>query len=121
MAVCTVALVGWFGVQAGQAQDHSSVMQDSGFKQWKVDTPKEQTFFKTHPTDKVITYKRKNQTIHVYSDPQSGNVYFGDDAAHQQYLQKAKAQNMTPKPQQDSDGPSDPEFWDMYMDSQGGG
>jgi len=118
-AVCLIALLGWFGVQAGHAQDHSKVMQDSGFKQWQVDTPKEQNFFKTHPTDKVITYKRKNQTVHVFKDPQSGNVYFGDDAAHQTYLQKVKEMNISPKPQQDSAESSDPDFWLNWEDSQG--
>ena len=120
-AVCLVALLAWFGVQAGHAQDHSKVMQDSGFKQWKMDTPKEKTYFKKVPPDQIVTYKRKNQTIHVYSEPKSGNIYFGDDAAYQQYLQKVKAQNITPKSQGPFSNPNDPEFWDMYMDSQGGG
>lgn len=120
-AVCMVALLGWFGVQAGHAQDHSSVMQDSGFKQWKVDTPKEKAYFKKVPSDQIVTFKRKDQTIHVYSHPQTGNVYFGDDAAHQKYLIKLKAQNMTPKNQGPFSDPDDPEFWDMWEDSQGGG
>lgn len=117
-AVCLVALIGWFGVQAGHAQDHSTVMKDSGFKQWQVNTPKEQAYFKTHPTDKVVTYKQKNKTVHVFKDPQSGNVYYGDDAAHQTYLQKVKVIKLSPKPQEDSGGSNDPEFWTMLSGSE---
>jgi hypothetical protein len=114
-----ICLLGWFGVQAVQAQDHGKVLTDSGFKQWNVDNAKEKAYFKDHPTDKVITYKRGNQTIHVFKDPKTGTVYAGDDAAHQKYLKTVKAQKMTPKTRADAAQANDPDFWQNWEDEYG--
>jgi hypothetical protein len=116
-----VCLLGWFGTQTVQAQDHNKMLTDSGFKQWNVDTPQEKAFFKDHPTDKFVTYKRKNKIVHVFKDIGSGIVYAGDNAAHQLYLDTAKGQNMTPKSQQDYTGEQSPGFWQMWAEEQGGG
>lgn len=121
LMVGTVCLLGWFGIQAVQAQDHSKVLTDSGFKQWNVDTPKEKAFFKDHPTDTFVTYKRGNKIVHVFKDLGSGIVYAGDNAAHQLYLDTAKGQKMTPKSQQDYTGDRCPDFWQNWEDEQGGG
>ena len=121
VVACLVGLLSWFGVQAIQAQDHGSVMQDSGFKEWNVDTPKEKTYFEKHPQDKFITYKKENKVLHVYKDPQTGVVYVGDQAALQGYLQKTKDQGMTAKTQENAAEASDPMFWDMWEDESGAG
>jgi hypothetical protein len=117
--VIMLALIGWFGVQAVQAQDHGSVMMDSGFKQWNVDTPKEKAFFGNYPQGKIITYQKGNKVCHVYKDPQTGAVYCGDPPALQTYLQKAKAQNMAPAPQENAAQASDPDFWLNWEDEYG--
>jgi len=117
--LCLVGLLGWFGVQAVHAQDHGKVMLDSGFKKWNVDTDKEKAFFKDHATGKIITYKKGNKTVHVFKHPETGHVYAGDDAAHQQYLVKVKAQNMTPMTQEDAAEANDPDFWQNWEDEYG--
>jgi hypothetical protein len=117
--VGAVCLLGWFGVQAVQAQDHGKLLLDQGFQQWNVDSPKEKAFFDKHPSDQFTTYKRGDKTVHVFKDPQSGMVYVGDDAAHQQYLQTVKAQNLTPKSRQDAAEQSDPDFWLNWEDEYG--
>ena len=117
--VGVVCLLGWFGGQAVQAQDHSKVLLDSGFKQWNVDTPKEKEFFDTHPTDQITTYKQGNKIVHVFKDLGSGLVYAGDNAAHELYLKTVKAQNLTPKSQLDAKEQSDPLFWQMWESEYG--
>lgn len=117
--VCLVALIGWFGVQAVQAQDHGAMMTDSGFKTWNVDTDKEKAFFDKHPTDKLTTYKKGDKVAHVYKDPKTGVVYVGDQAALQAYLQKTKAQNVTAAAQENAAEQSDPDFWLNWEDEYG--
>ena len=121
IVMCLVGLLGWFGVQVVQAQDHGSVMQDSGFQKWNVDTPKEKAFFDKCPEDKFITYKKANNIVHVYKDPQTGVIYAGDQDALQGYLQKTKNQGMTAKPQEDAEEASDPDFWLNWATEHGAG
>jgi hypothetical protein len=117
--VCLAGLLGWFGVQAAQAQNHCSLMLDSGFKQWNVDTAKEKAFFAKHPTDKIMTYKKADagKVVHVYKDPNTGVVYVGDKAALEAYLQKTKDNGMSPIPVVVVDW--DPDFWTMWQDEHG--
>jgi hypothetical protein len=117
--VCLVALVGWFGAPAVQAQDHGSMMKDSGFKQWNVDTLNEKTFFDKHPQGKLITYKKADKVIHVFKDPTSGVVLSGDPADLQSYYGITKAQGMSPVDREDAADQSDPDFWQNWEDEYG--
>jgi len=117
--VCLAALIGWFGVPAVQAQDHGSMMMDSGFKQWNVDTPKEKSFFGNFPQGKITTYTKGDNVVHVYKDPQTGVVYVGSQAALQAYLQKTKAQSITAMAQENAAEQSDPDFWQNWEDEYG--
>jgi hypothetical protein len=119
LVVCLVALFGWFGAQGVKAQDHNSIMQDSGFKQWNIDTPQEKTFFDQFPQGKFITYQKGDKVVHVHKDPQTGAVCAGDDTALQGYMQKCQASGITPKPREDSDQKDDPMFWNMWADERG--
>jgi len=117
--VCLVGILGWFGAQAVQAQDHSAVLTDSGFKKWNVDTDKEKTFFDKYPEDKFITYEKAKNVVHVYKDPETGVIYVGDGDALQAYVQKTKAQGMTAKAREDAAEKSDPDFWLNWEDEYG--
>jgi hypothetical protein len=119
LVVCLVALLGWFGAQSVKAQDHTGMMQDSGFKQWNIDTPQEKTFFNQFPQGKIITYKKGDKVVHVYQEPQTGAVCYGDDTALQGYMQKCQGTAITPKPRQDADQQDDPMFWNMYASEHG--
>jgi hypothetical protein len=118
--VCLTALIGWFGVQAVQAQqDVCTTLSQCGFKKWNVDTDKEKAFFKEFPQGKIITYQKGDTIAHVYKHPETGDVYAGDPAALQTYVQKAKAQNFTPVSRQDAAEQSDPDFWLNWQDEYG--
>jgi len=117
--VCLVALIGWFGVPAVQAQDHPSMMQDSGFKQWNVDSPKEKAFFNEFPQGKLITYKKADKVVHVFKDPTSGVVLSGDPADLQSYYGTTKAQGLSPADRADAAEQSDPDFWQNWEDEYG--
>ena len=108
---CLVGILGWFGAPAIAGQDHGAVMEDSGFKKWNVDTDKEKAFFDNHPEDKFITYKKANNVVHVYKDPETGVIYAGNGDALQAYVKAAKAQGMTAKPREDAAQANDPDFW----------
>jgi hypothetical protein len=116
VVVCLVGLLGWFGVQAVQAQDHGKVMQDSGFKTWNVDKPKEKAFFDKYPQDTFTTYQKGDKVFHVYKDPKTGVVYVGNEAALQAYLQKTKGQGMTAKDRKKASEESDRYFWEIEGD-----
>ncbi len=79
--ICLIGLLGCAGMQTTTSQNHGSVMMDSGFRQWNVDTPQEKAYFSNFPSDKVMTHRRENQVVHVYKDPNSGVVYVGDQDA----------------------------------------
>ena len=119
LVVCLVALLGWFGTQSVKAQDHTGMMQDSGFKQWNIDTPQEKTFFNQFPQGKIITYKKGDKVVNVHKDPQTGVVCAGDDTALQGYMQKCQDTGITPKPRQDAAQQDDPMFWDMWASERG--
>lgn len=121
MLMGIVCLLGWLGVTPALAEDHETVMLDSGFKKWTADSTKKQNIFQTVPSDKIVTYKRKDKTAHASYSTKTKALYVGDDNAYQAYLKNAKAKGITPKERQDADTPDDPEFWDMWEDSQGGG
>jgi len=121
MLLSVVYLLGWLGVQPTLAGDHETVLLDSGFKKWTAKSPQQQDMFQTVPSDKIVTFKKKNKTAHASYHPQSGALYVGDDTAYQNYLKNAPAKGITPKARQDADTPNDPQFWDMWEDSQGGG
>ena len=117
--VCLAVVMGWFGVQAVQAQDQTSIMTNSGFKQWNVDTPKEKTFFEKFPQGKIITYQKGDKICHVYKHPETGAVYCGDPSALQTYTQNCNAQNITPVSQENAAEQSDPDFWLNWEDEYG--
>lgn len=117
--VCLAALIGWFGVQAVQAQDHPTLMQNSGFKKWNVDTDKEKAFFEKLPQGKIITYKKADNVVHVFKDPPSGMVLSGDPADLKSYYGTAKAQGMSPAERTDAAQQDDPDFWLNWEDEYG--
>jgi hypothetical protein len=117
--VCLAALIGWFGVQAVQAQDVCTTLSQCGFKKWNVDTTKEKAFFKEFPQGKIITYKKGDNIAHVYMDPDTGDVYSGDPTALETYMQKAKALNITPVSREDAAEQNDPDFWLNWEDEYG--
>jgi hypothetical protein len=117
--VCLVSLLGWFGAQGVKAQDHTSIMQDSRFQQWNIDTPQEKTFFNQFPQGKVITYTKGDKVVHVHKDPQTGVVCYGDDTALQGYMQKCQDTGITPRPRGDAAQQDDPMFWNMWASERG--
>ena len=119
LLVGLVAVLGWVGAGAVQAQDHSSVLQESGFKKWNVDTDNEKAFFDKHPGNKFITYKQADNVVHVYKDPETGVVYVGDEDALQAYLNKTEAQGMSAKAREDAAEADDPDFWLNWEDEYG--
>jgi hypothetical protein len=117
--VCLVGMLGWVAAPGLCAQGQGAVMEDSGFKKWNVDTDKEKAFFENFPQDKFITYKKANNVVHVYRDPETGVIYVGDGDALQAYVKKAQAQGMTAKPREDAAQPKDPDFWLNWQDEYG--
>ena len=119
LLVCLVALIGWFGVQAVQAQEVCNTLTGCGFKKWNVDSAKEKAFFKEFPQGKIITYKKGDNVVHVFKDPTSGMVLSGDPASLQSYYGTAKAQGMTPVERADAAQQDDPDFWQNWEDEYG--
>ncbi|MFW6123458.1 MAG: hypothetical protein ACOC6L_04395 [Thermodesulfobacteriota bacterium] len=117
--VCLLGILAWFGAPAVAGQDHDAVMGGSGFKKWNVDTDQEKAFFDNHPEDKFITYKKADNVVHVYKDPETGVIYAGNGDALQAYVKAAKAQGMTAKAQEDAAEQSDPDFWQNWEDEYG--
>lgn len=117
--VCLVGILGLVGAPAPCAQDHSGVLEDSGFKKWNLDTDKEKAYFDQHPEDKFITYKKAENVVHVYKDPETGVVYVGDADALQTYLKQTKAQGMSAKAREDAEEASDPDFWQNWESEYG--
>jgi hypothetical protein len=114
-----VAFLSWFGTQGVQAQGQNSIMQNSGFKQWNMDTSQEKAFFNQFPQDKFITYQKGDKVVHVHKDPQTGAVYWGNDPALQSYMQKTNDSGTTAKSREDAAEKNDPDFWNMWADERG--
>jgi hypothetical protein len=121
-AVVSIFLVGCAIAPYGHAgRSQSELLQEAGFTAYTPKTPEKLAYLNTLPAKKVVSNKYQGQTHYlVCTDPDSKQCYLGDKAAYQRYQQLAIQESIAEDQRKISEEHSDPEFWRLWVDSQGG-
>jgi hypothetical protein len=115
LAGCAIAPYG----RAGRSQ--SELLREAGFTAYTPKSPEKVAYLNTLPARKVVSNKYQGQTHYlVCTDPDSKQCYLGDKAAYQRYQQLAIQESIAEGQRKISEEHSDPEFWRLWVDSQGG-
>jgi hypothetical protein len=114
--VLSTFLVGCAGAPMSQAPSSQPVsttdlLTQSGFRAEPVKSPEH---LQKLPGNQFVTVQRQGQTIYVYTDPSTQQLYFGSEAAYQRYLSLASAQAAVAKPAPSSSQSMSPSDWTMY-------
>jgi hypothetical protein len=126
VAVVTVVvgifLVGCATAPSGRAgKSQSDLLREAGFTAYTPKTSESQAYLNTLPAKKVVSNKYQGKVHYlVCTDPDSKQCYLGDKAAYQRYQQLAIQESIAEDQRKISEEHSDPEFWRLWVDSQGG-
>jgi hypothetical protein len=122
-ALLGIALMGCATGGSGSATpSQSDLLSQAGFNLYKANSPERVAAVHTLPAKKVVSNKYKGKELYlVCTTPNSNQCYLGDRAAYDRYKQLAIQNAISEDYHKISEQRSDPEWWQMYMDSQGGG
>jgi hypothetical protein len=122
IAVMTIFLGGCAIAPYGHAgRSQSELLREAGFTAYTPKSPEKVAYLNTLPARKVVSNKYQGQTHYlVCTDPDSKQCYLGDRAAYQRYQQLAIQESIAEDRRKVAEEHSDPEFWRLWVDSQGG-
>jgi hypothetical protein len=122
IAVMTIFLGGCAVAPSGHAgRSQADLLQEAGFTPYTPRTPEKLAYLNTLPAKKVVSNKYQGQVHYlVCTNPDSKQCYLGDKAAYQRYQQLAIQESIAEEQRKISEEHSDPEFWRLWVDSQGG-
>jgi hypothetical protein len=122
IAVMTIFLGGCAVAPYGHAgRSQADLLQEAGFTPYTPRTPEKLAYLNTLPAKKVVSNKYQGQVHYlVCTNPDSKQCYLGDKAAYQRYQQLAIQESIAEEQRKISEEHSDPEFWRLWVDSQGG-
>ena len=104
------------------SKSQADLLTDAGFKAYTPKAPQHLAKVQALPPGKVVMNEYQGGTHYVVCpDPSSKQCYLGNQAAYDRYQQSAIQQNISEDQRRVSEHISDPEFWSMWEDSQGGG
>jgi|WetSurMetagenome_2_1015567.scaffolds.fasta_scaffold596233_2 hypothetical protein len=112
-----IFLVGCAGAPVGQAPSSQApstmdMLTQAGFR---AETVKKPEHLQKLPANQFATVQRQGQTIYVYNNPSTNQLYFGSEAAYQRYLSMAAAKAAeAPQPQVSSESNMSAFDWQMY-------
>jgi len=101
-----------------QPSSMPEMLQAAGFKPYTADTPQRLAYLKSCPKDVLVTHERRSQVCYAFTDAATNTVYLGDAAAYSRLQDALDAQQKKIETQMQE---SNPEFWSMWEDRQGGG
>ncbi|MHB9074123.1 MAG: hypothetical protein ACYC6G_11430 [Desulfobaccales bacterium] len=122
-AVIGIFLVGCATAPSGSSSTptQANLLTQAGFKAHTPQSPQRVALVDTLPAKKVVVNQYNKPLYLVCTDQDTNQCYLGDKAAYDRYQQLA-IQNAIPEDQHKvSEQRSDPEWWNMWVDSQGGG
>jgi hypothetical protein len=121
-AVVSIFLAGCATVSSGGAgKSQSDLLQEAGFTAYTPKTPAMLAYLDTLPAHQMVSNMYQGQNLYlVCTDPGAKQCYLGDKAAYQRFQQLAMQASIAEDQHKISVERSDPEFWRMWVDSQGG-
>ncbi len=97
------------------------LLVQAGFKIFPENSPRCQKICSQLPPEQLVPHKKGDKTVYAYYSPRSKRLYGGDEAAYQRFVNLAVMQKIEERQRPVSDPRTDPEFWTMWEDMQGGG
>jgi hypothetical protein len=121
--VMAAALAGCATAPAtSSAPSQTDLLAQAGFKAHSPNSPQKLAYVKTLPAKKVVLNQYNQKPLYlVCTNPDSKQCYLGDQAAYERYQQLAIQNSISADQHQVQERRWDPEAWDMWVDSQGGG
>ncbi len=121
MLVIGLFLVGCAtGPSVSSTPTQADLLAQAGFIAHTPKSPQRVALVNTLPAKKVVLNKYKKPLYLVCPNPDSKQCFLGDKAAYDRYKQLAIQNAISEDQRKVSEERSDPEFWNMWMDSQGG-
>jgi hypothetical protein len=121
-AVIGIFLVGCATSPSGSSTPtQADLLAQAGFKAHTPSSPQRVAMVNTLPAKKVVVNKYNQPLYLVCPTPDSKQCYLGDKAAYDRYQQLAIQNAMSEDQHKVSEERTDPEWWNMWVDSQGGG
>jgi hypothetical protein len=125
--VLLAAVIGIFLVGCATSPSGSSVpsqadlLKQAGFKTHTPASPQRVAVVNTLPAKKVVLNQYNKPLYLVCPEPDSKQCFLGDKASYDRYQQLAIQNAIAEDQHKVSEERQDPEFWQMWVDSQGGG
>ncbi len=123
-----VAVIGLFlvgcatGPSASSTPTQADLLAQAGFKAHTPNSPQRLAYMQTLPARKVVLNQYNQKPLYlVCTDPDSKQCYMGDQAAYDRYQELATQQAISEDQRKVQEHRWDPEAWQMWVDSQGGG
>jgi hypothetical protein len=121
--VTAAALAGCATAPAvSSAPSQADLLAQAGFKMHSPNSPQKLAYVQTLPAKKVVLNQYNQKPLYlVCTNPDAKQCYLGDQAAYERYQQLAVQNSVTEDQHQIQERRWDPEAWQMWVDSQGGG
>ncbi len=108
--------------QASAPNRMEQMLVQAGFKIFPENSPKCQEVCRKLTPEQLVPQKKGDKIAYAYYAPGSHQLYVGDEAAYQNFINLAVVQNLEPRKRAVMQSvPDDPEFWTLWSSSQGGG
>lgn len=109
------------GPSSSPGQSQGDLLKAAGFKTHTAQGA-HVTYLQTLPAKKVVLNKYQDKPLYlVCTDPDSKQCFLGDKAAYERYQQLAIQQSLSEDQRTVQEHRWDPEAWQMWVNSQGGG
>lgn len=106
--------------QAASPTGMEEMLTAAGFKVLPVNNPKRQAIMQKLPPRQLVPHKKGQELVYVYAVPEAQSLYVGDEGAYQRFINQAVLQKLEERHHTLGTESTDPEFWTMWKDSQGG-
>lgn len=113
-----LSLVGCATEPTAASKSLPEMLSDAGFSPYVANTPQRKAYLESCPKNLLMVQEKKGAVCYAFTEPNSNTVYIGDQAAYWRLKQKLSSQEQSIQEQRIE---SDPQFWNMWVDSQGGG
>ncbi len=110
------------GPSGSSTLSQADLLAQAGFKSHPANSPEKLAYIKTLPAKKVVLNQYNEKPLYlVCTDPDSKQCFLGDQAAYERYKQLAIQQSISEDQMKVQEHRWDPQAWNMWVDSQGGG
>lgn len=120
MVMASFALPGCATMRPSPTVTTEDLLVQAGFKPQVANTPQKEAHLRTLPQGAITPMQRGKQVRYVYADAKRNVLYIGDREAWDRFHYLALERKIAAEKQKLSEMHTDPEFWSLYVDREGG-